>query len=81
MDNPRAVTLSRNYATTVDDLWDAVTHDYHISRSRGSLARTSAGWKVRISDDGAGRVRLTLTNIVHVSEHWSLYGPGAVGVG
>ncbi len=36
---------------------------------------------VRISDDGAGQARLTLTHTAHLSEHWSEYGPGAAGVG
>ncbi len=36
---------------------------------------------VRISDDGAGQARLTLTHTAHLSEHWSEYGPGATGVG
>ena len=37
--------------------------------------------EVHISDDGAGRARLTLTHTAHLSEHWHEYGPGAVGVG
>lgn len=37
--------------------------------------------EVRVSDDGAGVARLTLTHTQHVSEHWAEYGPGAVGVG
>ena len=37
--------------------------------------------EVRISDDGAGQARLTLTHTAHLSEHWSEYGPGAAGVG
>ncbi len=37
--------------------------------------------EVRISDDGAGQARLTLTHTAHLSKHWSEYGPGAVGVG
>ena len=36
----RAVTLSRSYATTVDDLWDAVTNACHTSRSHGNSAET-----------------------------------------
>ena len=35
---------------------------------------------VRLSDDD-GRSRLALTHIAFLSEHWSEYGPGAVGVG
>ncbi len=37
--------------------------------------------EVRISDEGAGQARLTLTHTAHLSEHWSEYGPGATGVG
>ena len=37
--------------------------------------------EVRISEEGADRARLTLTHTTHDSEHWSEYGPGAVGVG
>ncbi len=37
--------------------------------------------EVRFSDDGAGHARLTLTHTAHISEHWTKYGPGAVGVG
>ena len=37
--------------------------------------------EVRVSDDGAGVARLTLTHTQQVSEHWAEYGPGAVGVG
>ncbi len=41
-----------------------------------------ASWvEVHLSDDGAGRARLTLTHTAHLSEHWAEYGPGAVGVG
>ena len=37
--------------------------------------------EVRVADDGSGRSRLTLTHTAHMSEHWSEFGPGAVGVG
>ena len=36
---------------------------------------------VRLSDDDAGRVRLTLTHTARLSEYWDEYGPGAAGVG
>ncbi len=36
---------------------------------------------VRVSDDGAGRARLTLTHTARLSPHWDEYGPGAAGVG
>ncbi len=112
----RAVTLSRSYATTVEDLWDAVTNGERIPRwflpisgdlepgGRYQLEGNAAGvitacerlssfaltWEfggdvswvdVRLSDDGAGRARLTLTHTAHLSEHWNQYGPGATGVG
>ena len=112
----RAVTLARSYATTVRDLWDAVTNGERIPRwflpISGELApggcyqlEGNAGgvitaceplshfaltWEfgdnvswvaVRVSDEGAGRARLTLTHTAHLSEHWGEYGPGAVGVG
>ena len=37
--------------------------------------------EVRLSDDGAGRARLTLTHTAHLSDHWREYGPGATGTG
>ncbi len=37
--------------------------------------------EVRLSDDGSGLARLTLTHTSRLSEHWDEYGPGAVGVG
>ncbi len=112
----RAVTLSRSYATTVEDLWNAVTNGERIPRwfvlisgelepgGRYQLESNAGGvitacerlshfaltWEfgedaswveVRISDDGAGRARLTLTHTARLSEHWGEYGPGAVGVG
>ncbi|MCY4507215.1 MAG: SRPBCC domain-containing protein [Acidobacteria bacterium] len=112
----RAVTLSRGYDTTVDDLWDAVTSRERIPRwfapvsgdlelgGRYQLEGNAGGaittcerpshfaltWEfggdvswvdVRVSDDGAGRARLTLAHIAHLSPHWDEYGPGATGVG
>ena len=112
----RAVTLYRSYATTVEDLWDAMTSGERIPRwflpisgklepgGRYQLEGNAGGvitacerlshfaltWEfgedvswveVRFSGDGSGRARLTLTHIAHLSEHWSVYGPGAVGVG
>ena len=112
----RAVTLSRGYDTTVDDLWDAVTSRERIPcwflpvsgelelggryrlegnadgaitacepRSHFALTWEFGGgvsWvDVRVSDDGAGRARLTLTHTAHLSPHWDEYGPGAAGVG
>lgn len=112
----RAVALSRSYATTVEDLWDAVTNRERIPRwflpvggdlepggryqlegnaggvitacqprSRFALTWEFGGevsWvEVRVSDDGPGRARLTLTHTQDPSEHWDHFGPGAVGVG
>ena len=112
----RAVTLSRSYATTVENLWDAVTNGERIPRwflpvsgelepgGRYQLEGNAGGvimacerlshfaltWEfgedvswveVRFSDDGAGRARLTLAHTERPSEHWSEYGPSAVGVG
>ena len=112
----RAVTLSRSYATTVEDLWDAVTNGERIPRwfvpvsgdlrpgGRYQLEGNAGGvvtacerlshfaltWEfagdvswveVRVSDDGDGRARLTLTHTSLFSDHWSEYGPGATGVG
>ncbi len=37
--------------------------------------------EARLSDDGSGLARLTLTHTSRLSEHWDEYGPGAVGVG
>ena len=112
----RAVTLSRGYVTTVEDLWDAVTSGERIPRwflpisgdlepgGRYRLEGNAGGviaaceppshlaltWEfggdvswveVRLSSDGAGRPRLTLTHIARLSPHWDEYGPGATGVG
>ena len=112
----RAVTLTRSYETTLDDLWDAVTNGERIPRwflpitgvlgtgGRYQLEGNAGGtitacepqshfaltWEfggdvswvdVHISEDGAGRARVTLTQTAHLSEHWAEYGPGATGVG
>ncbi len=36
---------------------------------------------VRVSTDGAGRGRLTVTHTARLSPHWDEYGPGATGIG
>ncbi len=112
----RAVTLSRGYDTTVDDLWDAVTSRERIPRwfapvsgdlelggryqlegnAGGAITRCErpshyaltwefggdVSWvEVRVSDDGTGRARLTVTHTAHLSPHWDEYGPGATGIG
>ena len=101
----RAVTLTRGCATTVEDLWDAVTNRERIPRwfipvsgdlepggryqlegnAGGAItaceprSRFAVTWEfggdvswleVRVSDDGAGRARLTLTHTQHLSDHW-----------
>ena len=111
-----AVTLSRSYATTAEDLWGAVTTAerisgwfltisgelepggrYQLEGNAGGLVTTcerhshfSLTWEfagdvswveVRLSDDGADRIRLELTHTAHLSQHWDVYGPGAAGVG
>ncbi len=112
----RAVTISRGYETTVEDLWDAVTNGERIPRwampisgdlelgGRYQLEDNAGGvitacepqshfavtWEfggdiswvdVSVSDEGAGRARLTVTHTARLSEFWREYGPGAVGVG
>lgn len=112
----RAVTLSRSFETTVEDLWDAVTKRQRIARwflpvsgelelgGRYQLEGNAGGmitacerpshlaltWEfgedvswveVRLADDRPDRALLTLTHTAHLSEHWTEYGPGAVGVG
>ena len=112
----RAVTISRSYETTIEDLWDAVTNGERIPRwslpisgdlelgGRYQLEGNAGGvvtacerlshfaltWEfggdvswvdISVSDEGAGRSRLTVTHTAHLSEHWDEFGPGAVGVG
>ncbi len=36
---------------------------------------------IRVSDDGPGRARFTVTHTAHHSDQWDTYGPGATGVG
>ena len=111
-----AVILSRGYATTVEDLWDAATNPQRIPRwflpisgnlelgGRYQLEDNAGGlitacqpqshyaitWEfggfvtwvdVRVSDDGPGRARFTVTHTAHHSDQWDTYGPGATGVG
>ncbi len=111
-----AVTLSRSYSTTLEDLWDAGTSAERIPRwfmpvsgdlelgGRYQLEGNAGGtvtaceplshlaltWEfggdvswveIRLSEDGTGEARLTLTHTALLSEHWDQYGPGAVGVG
>ncbi|MCE2404795.1 MAG: SRPBCC domain-containing protein [Dehalococcoidia bacterium] len=112
----RAVTLRRSYATSVENLWEAVTRAERIPRwllpvsgdlmlggrfqlegnaggvvteceprERFSITWEFAGdvsWvEVQITKEGAGLVRLSLTHTTCLSDHWTTYGPGAVGVG
>jgi uncharacterized protein YndB with AHSA1/START domain len=42
----------------------------------------SVSWvEVRLTAEGEGRSRFTLSHIAHVDEHWDEYGPAAVGIG
>ena len=112
----RAVTLSRDFRTTVEDLWDAVTNPerlprwfspvsgdleaggrYQLEGNAGGVitecerpSRFALTWEfgedvswveVSVSDEGAGRARLTLTHTMRPSDHWDKYGAGATGVG
>ena len=112
----RAVTLARSYATTVEDLWDAVTKAERIARwflpvsgdlelggryqfegnAGGTIAHCErpsflaltwefgddVSWvEARLTEDGAGRARLALTHTALLSDQWTEFGPGAVGVG
>ncbi|MXY36229.1 MAG: SRPBCC family protein, partial [Dehalococcoidia bacterium] len=112
----RAITLVRSFATSVDDLWDALTNGERIPRwflpISGELALggryqfegnaggvitecerpslLAATWEfggdvswveVRLSDDGSGSARLTLTHTMRLSDQWEIFGPGATGVG
>ena len=112
----RAVTLARTYATTVEDLWDAMTSAERIPRwflpvsgdlelggsyqfegnAGGTITHCEppsflgltwefggdVSWvEVRLAQDGAGRARLALTHTALLSDHWTEFGPGAVGVG
>ena len=111
-----AVTLSRSFPTTAEDLWDATTTAERISRwftpvsgdlelgGRYQLEGNADGlitacqrltgfsltWEfagdvswveVGYSGDESGGVRIALTHTALISEHWTEYGPGAVGVG
>ncbi|MFC7531089.1 SRPBCC family protein [Actinoplanes sp. GCM10030250] len=37
--------------------------------------------EVRLIEEGPDRTRFELTHIAHVDDHWSEYGPAAVGIG
>lgn len=112
----RAVTLSRGYATSPNDLWAALTDPLRLAkwflpvegdlreggsyRLEGNAEGTITGcdppvaldltWEyggetswveVRLSAEGEGRTRLTITHVAPVTEHWRAYGPGATGIG
>ena len=112
----RAVTLARSYATTIEDLWDAVTNADRIARwflpvsgnlelgGRFQLEGNAGGtithceppsllavtWEfgggvswveARLAEDGVSHSRLSLTHTALLSDHWTEFGPGAVGVG
>lgn len=112
----RVLTVSRTYATTAEDMWDALTTIDRIPKwflpisgdiavgGRFQLENNAAGqvvscdpprafnitWEyggevswVNVSLQPQGDETLfTLEHIAHVPEElWSVYGPGAVGVG
>ena len=111
-----AVRLSRGFAATREDVWDAVTNGdriprwfapvsgdlvlgghYQIEGNAGGtitacerLSLFDLTWEfagdvswveVRLSADGDGEARLSLTHTAILSPHWDTFGPGAVGVG
>ena len=111
-----AVKLSRDFAATLEDVWDAVTNGdripnwfapvsgdlelgghYQVEGNAGGtitvcerLSHFDLTWEfagdvswveVRLSGDGDGHARLTLTHTAILSPHWGEFGPGAVGVG
>jgi uncharacterized protein YndB with AHSA1/START domain len=110
-----AVTLTRLYDTSVDDLWDAVTSRERIARwflpvegdlqlggkyqLKGNAGGTitactpptyfAATWEfagatswidVRLAAERS-HARLTLEHIAIIEDHWTQFGPGAVGIG
>ena len=111
-----AVTLSRSYPTTLEDLWGAATTleriplwfmpvsgdlkpggRYQLEGNAGGtimecerLSHFEVTWefagdvswvKARFTGEAAGGARVTISHIAGLSEHWEVYGPGAVGVG
>ena len=112
----RAVTISRIFDTTLENLWDAVTSQeriprwslpvsgdlkaggrYQLEGNAGgiitqciSLSHFALTWEfggdvswveVNCSSQETNRARLTVIHTAHLSGHWEMYGPGAVGVG
>ncbi len=112
----RAVTISRVYDTTVEDLWDACTSAERIPRwflpvsgdlrpgGRFQLEGNAGGavercdppksfaitWEfgeqaslveVRLTEEPSGGTRFELEHTVPVDDHWTEFGPGAVGLG
>lgn len=110
-----AVTLTRLYDTTVEDLWDAVTSPDRLPRwflpvegdlqiggryqfqgnAGGTITacepprRFAATWEfggdvtwieVRLTREG-DQARLTLEHTALMQDHWTQFGPGAVGIG
>jgi uncharacterized protein YndB with AHSA1/START domain len=110
-----AVTLTRLYDTSVDDLWDALTSGERIARwflpVEGDL---QLGGKYQLKGNAGGTItacappthfaatwefggavswidvalaaernqaRLTLEHTATIEDHWSQFGPGAVGIG
>ena len=85
----RAVVASRDYDTTPDDVWDAITSPARIPRCEPPrhLALTwefggEVSWVTVDLTENAGRTHLELEHIAYVDDaRWNQYGPGAVGVG
>lgn len=112
----RVITISQQYRTDVDDLWEACTSADRIRRwfvpvsgeltlggrfqvegnAGGTIERCdppksfAATWEfgdkmswieVRLTAEPDGWTRLTLEHVVHVDDHWTEFGPGAVGIG
>ena len=54
----RAVTLARSYATTVEDLWDAVTSAERIPRWFLAVSgRLELGGRYQLEGNAGGRIR------------------------
>ena len=112
----KVVVARREYATSADDLWDALTNAERIPRwflpitgelrlggryqlqgnAGGTITRCeppralaltweyggSVSWlTLRLESRMADRTLLELEHLAHVDDHWTTYGPGAVGIG
>ena len=111
----RAVTLSRSYATTAEDLWDAIVNPERSRRwflpisgdlklgghyqlegnAGGTIERCEPPRHLYVTWEFGGGVswvelrlepkgqeaELTLVHICPINDHWTKFGPGAVGIG